>query len=64
MRSFKTATRIRHYIYNLIIVIKFIFPRLKLHEFECVFLYFQTQVQSLNEAACESTYKIVQYMKV
>jgi hypothetical protein len=27
--------------YNLIRVIKFIFPRLKLHDFECVFRYFQ-----------------------
>jgi hypothetical protein len=40
MIIFKTATRITHYIYNLIKVIKYIFPRLKLHEFECVFLYF------------------------
>jgi hypothetical protein len=28
-------------LYNLIIVIKFIFLRLNMHEFECVFLYFK-----------------------
>jgi hypothetical protein len=45
MKSFKTATRITQYIYNLIIVIQFIFPQLKLHELSAFFDTFNSSAE-------------------